>query len=177
MLSAKAEFRVKAKVLRNNIKNRDIASIKSNLFSLEIFKNAQNIFSYSSFGSEVDTFDINQKIMNEFALFLPKVYGDDMLFHKISSFADLEIGAFDILEPIDSLPTSDIFDIIIVPALAFSEDKFRIGYGKGYYDKFLRNKQGIKVGICFDEQISDFIPYDNFDIKMDMIVTNKRIIF
>ena len=63
-------------------------------------------------------------------------------------------------------------DLIIVPGVGFDQNNNRLGYGKGFYDHFLKNKNIFKIGICFKEQLLDEIPVNEYDIKMDLIITN-----
>jgi 5-formyltetrahydrofolate cyclo-ligase len=93
---------------------------------------------------------------------------------------DLAPGTFGILEPsaekINSMPVNEI-DIIIIPGAAFSEKGFRIGYGGGFYDRFLKKKYITSYALAFDFQVVDEVPFDpGFDIKVDQIVTEKRIV-
>ncbi len=64
-------------------------------------------------------------------------------------------------------------DILLIPGLAFSRDGARLGRGKGYYDRYLENKNIIKIGICFHEQLVDEVPMEEQDVKMDFVITDK----
>ncbi|MFI3227470.1 MAG: 5-formyltetrahydrofolate cyclo-ligase [Clostridia bacterium] len=176
----KSEFRQKAKIIRQNVIYNDIKtnSILKNLLSTPEYQASEVIFSYMNIKTEVSTLEINQKILaDKKSLALPKVYGELMKFHKILDLKNDTIeGAFKILEPKINLDILNNFDIILVPALAFSKKGYRLGYGAGFYDKYLQNKKGIFIGICFDEQIFDEIPRDKFDIQMDLLITPTKII-
>ena len=65
-------------------------------------------------------------------------------------------------------------DLIIVPGVAFDRENNRLGYGKGYYDRFLTSKDILKIGLAFSEQIVDFLECDNYDIPMDIIISDKK---
>ena len=67
-------------------------------------------------------------------------------------------------------------DLVIVPCLSADKQKNRIGYGQGYYDRFLKDFNGVSVSPCYDEMLSDEIPTDNFDMKINIIVTDKEVI-
>jgi 5-formyltetrahydrofolate cyclo-ligase len=103
--------------------------------------------------------------------FFPKVLpNDEMAFGNGPSVP----GTFGILEPENGfVPKSDL-DVILVPCTAF-KGKHRLGYGGGYYDRFLKDFQGLKIGIAFDEQEADF-PVHSWDIPLDIIVTQTRVI-
>lgn len=94
----------------------------------------------------------------------------------ISDLNSLNKGAYGIYEPdiIDKADMDDV-DFVLVPGIAFSKSGNRIGFGKGYYDKLLAGYKGVKIGICYDFQIINDIPSFPHDVKMDIIVTEKRI--
>lgn len=94
---------------------------------------------------------------------------------------DLQIGAFGILEPKPSCPlvTPDEIDIIVVPGRAFDECCNRLGRGLGYYDRFLKNlpQRTLKIALAFESQIVKRIPIKPNDVRMDVVITEKRTIF
>lgn len=154
--------------------------IEEKLLSLSEFKNNNNIFSYVSYNNEVDTYGIISKCfqMNK-GVFVPKVYGKEMKFHKITSLNELKKGSFDIPEPDNDIVTHEKEGLIIMPGLAFDKAFSRVGYGGGYYDRYLHKyTELIKVAVCFDFQIldEDIIESEPLDLKPDMIVTEKRIL-
>ena len=79
------------------------------------------------------------------------------------------------MEPVGNAYSGDI-DLIIVPGVSFDEELNRLGFGKGYYDKYLASKNIFKIGICFDNQVIKLLPVNDYDIKMDLVVTDKRLI-
>jgi 5-formyltetrahydrofolate cyclo-ligase len=109
---------------------------------------------------------------------LPRVEGDRMTMFVAGSRDELVPGAFGILEPPGSAVSVDppAFDVILVPGLAFDRSGGRLGRGRGYYDKFLTGASGLKVGVCFDEQIVETIPREIHDIAMDALVTPSGVI-
>lgn len=174
----KKTFRQHAKNVRKNAFSKNSAEILKNLQKIPEFSCANTIFSYVNTQTEVITLDVNQYILNKKkTLALPKVYGKSMEFHKVFNLEnDLISGSFNILEPLYNLPKIYDFDVILVPAVAYSMGGYRLGYGAGFYDKYLENKKGVFIGICFDVQIFNEIPKDEFDIKMDFLVTDTQII-
>lgn len=102
-----------------------------------------------------------------------------MIFYKIDSFSDLEETYYNLLEPIPSrcqlINTIDI-DFVIVPGLAYDEQGYRLGFGGGYYDRFLSTYYGETCSIAFEIQIRNDIPKESFDIPVQKIVTEKRVI-
>ena len=97
----------------------------------------------------------------------------------INSFDDLSPGAYGILEPSAGEPTMSFepASLCIVPALSYDEKGNRLGFGKGYYDRFLSGFKGIKTGICYELSLCETLPADDHDIRVDNIVTEDRIIF
>ena len=81
-------------------------------------------------------------------------------------------------EPPSDLPTFEPKGhcVCIVPGLAFDKNGYRIGYGKGYYDRFLKDFNGTKIGLCRCDFLKDALPVNEFDHKVDMIITEKGII-
>lgn len=178
----KKDLREKYKKIRNDIENKELKSkiITDKIINSEIFNESEVVALYSNLPSEVDTtFLINNSLNKGKIVLLPKVIDKfSMEFYKIESIKDLNVGSFGIKEPnnINKISREDI-DLIIVPGICFDNSFNRIGFGKGYYDKYLYNDNKIiKIGICFDEQIlaNNSIETTEFDIKMDMILTDKN---
>ncbi|MCX7845247.1 MAG: 5-formyltetrahydrofolate cyclo-ligase, partial [Dictyoglomaceae bacterium] len=148
---------------RNSIENRERKSylIYLRLTDLDIWKKAKIIHTYVSFRSEVDTKFIISHALNENKIVLcPIINGRNLLVGEIKSFNELSLGPYGILQPQTPIDFDlEKIDIIVVPGIAFDIKGFRIGYGKGYYDKFLKNlKNPIKIGLTFDELIIDNLP-------------------
>ncbi len=158
--------------------------IKERLFSTEYYKNANFIFTFISTQEEVDTHNIIRESLEKgkrigVPITLPKE--KKLLVSEIKNMdEELEMGFYDILTPkkeyIREIPPEEI-DIVLVPGLIFREDGFRIGYGGGYYDRFLRNvKDVVKIGLCYEMQLYEDIPIASHDVPVDYIITEKRII-
>jgi len=151
--------------------------IQDNLRKIDFFRNAKSIGAYYSIGSEVKTQDILQGILNSGRqLALPKVVKNDLVFKTITSFSDLEQGNFSVMEPKDKCESVKNLDVIIVPAIALTREGFRLGYGFGYYDKFLHGKKLKTIALSYAKQIVKSFPRDDHDVKMDCIVTEDRVI-
>ncbi len=106
----------------------------------------------------------------------PRVREAQMEFVAVADPSALVPGAFGILEPTgeDLLPVAAL-DLIVVPGVAFDRGGHRLGYGKGFYDRALRNASGaVLVGFCFDFQLVDALPAEAHDVRMDMVVTDER---
>ena len=151
--------------------------ICENFLDSDIYKNCQNILAYSTIQNEVDLSQIiNQALLDNKNLFLPRVEGDSMNFFRINNTDKLQIGSYNILEPQNGTVYQDSTNsIILVPGIAFSTQGARIGFGKGFYDKYLSQHNSIfKIGIAYDWQITKSWVTNEFDINMNMIITEKR---
>ncbi|MEG0456836.1 MAG: 5-formyltetrahydrofolate cyclo-ligase [Oscillospiraceae bacterium] len=190
ILTIKNQLRKRHKQIRQNFsfqyKNILDNKIEENLinFILQNFdiNKFNNILIYSASSFEVSTkrlytfFKNNNK-----AIYYPKCLNTtgDMSFYKIDELNDLTIGFYKILEP-TNLNENNKFknihsdNLIIIPALAFNENCYRLGYGKGYYDRFLKAFKGLKIIICYDEN-NDNLILDKFDINADYVVTQSSI--
>lgn len=169
----KNELRKIYKDIRNNIKDRNIQNeiIFNKVISLEKVKKADTILIYVSFNNEVDTLNIIKYFLGKKKVAVPKVNGNEMNFYYIDSFNDLSKGSFNILEPITTNKVTN-FDnsICIVPGLCFDKENYRLGYGKGYYDKFLSNKNIYTIGLSYKETIIKKLPIDKYDIKLNKVI-------
>ena len=167
----------------NYIKEGMDRELFNNLINLDLFKKAKSIFIYLSFGSEIDTRPMNRHSFQKWGreVYIPKVYksNKDMKAIRLNSYDNLEENSMGILEPKDdsSFIAKENIDLIIVPGAVFDIHGNRIGYGGGYYDRFLadiKDKRN-KVVLAYDLQVVDFIEVEEHDIKMDYIITNSRI--
>jgi 5-formyltetrahydrofolate cyclo-ligase len=159
--------------------------IHEHLRSLPEFRNANAVFFFASFRSEVDTYKlIKEALDSKKRAVLPKVDLDkrSLLLYEILSLDELKPGYMGIPEP--SVITEDRFfdvndvDIVIIPGVGFDELGHRIGYGAGYYDLLLSvvRKTVAIVAPAYEEQMVEKIPSETHDIKVSMIVTDRRLI-
>ena len=157
---SKNKLRKYAKLKRKNIKNKEILEekIKINVLNNQYIFNTKNILIYMSLEDEVDTKLIIEDLwkLNK-NIYVPKVEDNNISFYKINNFNDLQKGVFNILEPKTNIKYKDENACIIVPGLLFDKNNNRLGYGGGYYDRFLQNRNIYKIGICFSTMIVDKI--------------------
>ena len=185
---SKNELRIKYKGIRNTLNVATINElsdrIMDRLYETEIFNTSKEILTFINTKSEVNTsklinhcFEINKKVA------VPKVMGDEMKFYYISSFKDVKPGTMNILEPNGNdqnlcIPSKD--SLMIMPGLVFDKYGGRIGYGGGFYDKYIYkySEAGfLKAALCFYVQIyNGIIPVEKNDISPDYIITDKEII-
>ena len=156
---------------------RDILSknIHQNLKHISSYINSQNIACYFPIGSEVNTHNIMLDILEQGkSLLLPKIIDDDIEFHIVSNLEKLEKGRFEIMEPKDSCERTKKIDCVLIPTVGVSKSGVRLGYGHGYYDRFLSSTDAMKISLTYSKQIVKSIPSDSHDIKIDWIVTEDE---
>ena len=171
MLNEKKVLRKELLSLRDNSPGKELRV--SDLNFLQEFKNAKTVFCYVSAGSEVKTHSFIKEALKTKRVIVPYCTDKNgtMIAVEIKSFDELEEGFFGILSPKNpaEFPKSEI-DFIITPAIAFDEEGYRLGYGKGYYDRFLSDIDTYKLGVCKKELFCEKLPHDEFDIKMDKVM-------
>ena len=157
--------------------------ICSNFEKLATYRYADGYLMYFPLRNEV-----NVKIAMEMLLkkgkkiYLPRCSksGEGIMdFFEICSFDDLEEGAFKVMEPKEYCQRVEVFSnntVCIVPGIAFDQKGYRLGYGKGYYDRFLRDYKGTKIGVVFSDFLFDTLPRGKYDTAVDVLVTEKGVI-
>lgn len=151
--------------------------IQKNLKKIEAYRVAKKIAGYYSIGSEVRTGSIIQEILADGkTVALPRVVEDKIVFCEVRSFDELEKGEFGIMEPKLSCPITNNFDIILVPAIAMTKEGQRLGYGMGYYDRFLANTTATTIALAYSKLLVKSIPRSNHDITIQWIVTEDDVI-
>ena len=178
----KKEIRKSLKEKRKNIsKEKKIIldkAISARIIDSDYFKNAQQILVFSSTDDEFDTKLIIESCRNENKkVFYPLCTDSNgnMKFFQVNSFKDLALGMYGIYEPkpycIEYKPQEN--DVIIVPCLSVDKNGYRIGYGKGYYDRFLKDFNGVSICPCYEELVANTLPTDKYDIKVKIIMTQN----
>ncbi|MDO5690213.1 MAG: 5-formyltetrahydrofolate cyclo-ligase [Tissierellia bacterium] len=151
-----------------------------NLMATEEYQNAEHIFTFINFGDEIDT----QRLIRESLALGKKIYlpvtekgVDRMKLTALKDMDDLIVGHYGILTPKpEALDFIDhnLVDLVIVPGLAFDQEGYRLGYGAGYYDKFFSDltAKPSKLGFCYAFQRTDSLPYDEYDVPVDRVITD-----
>lgn len=168
---------------RNNLTKNEIRKASDIIFNsvsnTDEFFQCSNILLYASYNSEVTTYDFFDIALTAHKnVYFPKCYEDyKMRFFKATSFDDLKKGMYGIYEPDTNIGEyiNSEDSLCIVPGVCFDKRGYRLGYGKGYYDRFLCDFKGITIGVAMDEFIVDVLPVFATDIKMNMIITDKNI--
>lgn len=185
MKEFKIHLRKKYRSMRENmdlkIKKIWDGKILKKITILNKYKRCKTILTYVSKDIEVDTIGIIKKAWEDGKkVAVPACNKEtmEMNFYEINSIDDLEKGTFGLLEPkkgtckkIEETQAT----ICIIPGFSFDQEGFRLGYGYGYYDRFLQNFKGTKIGICYNNCIVDKLPHGRFDCSVDILVTNAFI--
>jgi 5-formyltetrahydrofolate cyclo-ligase len=177
----------KASLRKVLLERRDVTSadyvnlasqkIHNRLKQIDAFRAANSIGCYYPIGSEIKTQDIMQELLGDGKeVFLPKVDGDNMSFRKIKGLDDLEKGNFDIMEPKENCPKTDDVEIVLVPTVGITRAGIRIGYGYGFFDRYLSTSKARTISLTYSKQIVKSIPFSEKDIKIDWIVTEDEVI-
>lgn len=137
------------------------------------FREATDIYCYIDCRKEAGTRQIIEEAWRlGKAVWAPKVRGAEMDFFEICSFDDLTCGGFGILEPEEGTAADGLDGLVIMPGVAFDKERRRIGYGKGYYDRYLTAHPSLHtLAIAFDLQIIDEAPQDEGDIRPQVLIT------
>lgn len=180
---AKTELRQKFKNFRISLDKDTKAShdnaIMGRILSLRQYRISPLILTYVSTSIEVDTIHlIEHSLSLGKKVAVPRCVPNtrNMEFYLINSMNDLQPGTFGVLEPIiENCIKIDQFDgsLCIVPGLGFDSNGYRIGYGKGYYDRFLNNYDGLTIGICYYNCVKWTLPHGRFDKRVDLLITER----
>lgn len=186
---SKNSLREYAKKRRVQNENRDIkeALLVKNFFKVyaaleeEITQSkgavsSLRVFVYLSYSLEAPTDKLIEGLIEDGAkVFCPRIDGKEL--QTVEYGEDFSLNPLGIREPI-GLPSEETPDVVVVPLLAVDEGGNRLGYGGGYYDRYLRrHDKAIRIGYCYDFQIIHKVPSADLDEKLDLIVTEKRILF
>ena len=135
------------------------------IISNKLLDKYDNIAIYYPIGKEIDIMDL-VKVYKDKNFYLPKTL-DEIEFVKYKLTDELINGPFNTKEPVGKKVNRDLIDCFIIPCVAISKNNQRIGYGKGYYDRYLKDYKGHKIGLCYKEQGNLDVVLDSFDIYLD----------
>ncbi|MBQ5399596.1 MAG: 5-formyltetrahydrofolate cyclo-ligase [Ruminococcus sp.] len=184
-MSLKGQLRFESKKLRTEMSKSQKALLDKRLterfLSFEGYKNAGTVFAFVSLSIEVDTEEIiRDALVSGKRLAVPRCNVNDgtMTFYYIKSRGDLKKGYFGLLEPDEKKCERALkrdCDLIIVPGLVFDKSGHRIGFGKGYYDRYLRNFEGVSAGVCYSFCVKQRLPKEKFDLPVKYLITDNYI--
>ena len=139
----------------------------------ELYRNARTLYGYLPYNQEVRTVPIlAQALADGKRVAVPKVYGDEMKFIYLTDLTQVAEGYAGIPEPVvDSPVGDDPTALVLMPGMAFDREGHRIGYGGGFYDKFLAEEPNHPtIALCYDFQIVEDLPTEEFDIPVDCVL-------
>ncbi len=176
-------FRKSALSRRNEIPSdvrmEKSAKICKRFLNLPQYRTASAIHLFVPFGTEIDTREIIETawLDGKTCVFPFTDRKNDRLLHRSAAGWDQFISGYaGILEPSGNCPTFSVekLDIVIVPGMAFDRDGFRMGYGGGYYDRFLPHSKALRVAPAFSEQLVEQVPRETHDLPVSLILTEEE---
>ncbi len=154
------------------------AAIAKNVLNLSVYQETSLVLVYIDYKNEVQTRPIIEAAWRDGKqVAAPKVNGKEMDFYLLNSMNDLESGYMGILEPREGLVRTDAVEgMMVMPGVAFDRDRHRVGYGGGFYDRFLEAHPQIRrVAVAYEFQLFDEVPHEEFDICPEVLVTEAAI--
>ena len=169
MITDKQMLRIKAKELRKRLDMQAKSRLLCNkLRASEIYNEAKNIMIYYPLDHEINLLPLTDNVSKSF--YLPRVNNDMLECCEYHAGDELKLSSYKVLEPVCSPSQKNIIDLAIIPALMCDKNNFRLGYGGGYYDRFLTNFCGITIACVPSELIIDQLPINDYDIRMDYVI-------
>ncbi len=189
-MSAPDELRRRKRALRARVRSaREAASeadragwsreIARRLLALAEVRDAATVMAFSSFGSEVDTRPVLERLLAEGrVVVLPRVEGGRIVPVELRPDSRLTPASFGALEPEGDPIPPEAIEAVVVPGLAFDRHGYRVGYGGGFYDRFLPllRDEVPRVGVCFALQLVEEVPHGPGDVPVGLVVTQEEVI-
>lgn len=174
------EYLRKRKLLTEKEVEEKSRIIQKNFLDSEFYKKTKTICIYMDYKKEVKTdFILSKALADGKNVYIPKIKDDEMFFTLVEKQRDFIVNKFGIMENKNEKNILENSDncLVVVPLVAYSEDRRRIGYGGGFYDKWMsNNSNNIYVGLAYDFQLTDFSGFEEHDLKLDCIITEKRVL-
>lgn len=178
--SLRDEFRKRRAAMSEVEQETAALKICGRLENVPEFQEARLIAAYWPMSTEIDIRPLIESVLNSNRqICLPRVVNDPRHLDFCLFDGDPGVlipGPFGLSEPVTPAISPDSIDLVIVPGLAFDMHRHRLGYGTGYYDRFLKTTAASRAAVAFDAQIIDILPVGEFDVAMSLIVTETRII-
>ncbi|MBR6918252.1 MAG: 5-formyltetrahydrofolate cyclo-ligase [Clostridia bacterium] len=180
----RALYREKRAMLDKEEKARRDGAVCRAAVSLASYRYAKYVLMYAPTDDEIDVMPIAaDALARGKKVAFPRCHPDErtMDYHIITSLDDLSSGAFGLREPDESLPVFDdaggASSVCFVPGLVYDNKGYRLGYGKGYYDRYLSSFKGNIVGIVYNDFVVPEVPRGRFDISIKILLTDKGLVF
>ena len=147
-------------------------NLAEQLFAHPLYQKASALYAYLSYNQEVRTWGIiRQALKDGKKVAVPKVYGDTMRFVYIQENSPISTGYKGIPEPVEDHLAVDKTALVLMPGLAFTKEGQRMGYGGGFYDRFLASEPHPTLALCYDFQLVDSLPTETHDIPVDVVLS------
>ncbi len=170
-MNCKANLRREMIEMRKSLNLKNGEEFTRIIKSLECYKEAKAVMIYMPIKGEADV----TGLLEDSKVFLTPVTEGEEIYPSIVNGNFIQ-GNFNVPEPTEKEAfEKEKIDIVLVPGVAFDKEGNRMGYGKGYYDRFLKDMKALKIGVCHSFQLRDNVPNEEHDIKMDMIVTEREV--
>ena len=180
------EYRAKRRALSAQERARRDEAIARCLLGSISYRSAKTVLLYAATEEEIATDAVaGRALADGKTVAYPRCIVADkkMVFHIVTDLQQLQTGSYGLSEPDANAPVYDFealasrdLAIAVIPGVVFDRDGYRVGYGKGYYDRFLRAFSGVKIGLFYAEGILQLVPRGRFDLNVDMIVTEKGVL-
>ena len=175
LFSLRKELKLKRLALDDNTLRNLSLIINKKFLSLDFIKDKTNFFIYNSIKNEVETAEIINCLLGQSKIISYPIIDGENLIPAIPTSTDFTLDCFGCKIPKDYTVMQKV-EVAVIPLVACDKNKNRIGYGKGYYDRFLRDKTCIKVGLAYDFQVIDNITPNKWDVPLDYVITPTKII-
>lgn len=178
MMEEKKALRKRIALLKGMMKASDLSAASEQLFvhveRLPLFQEARTVLCYYSLPDEVQTHAFVERWKDKKCILLPVVKGDDLELKCYTGQQNLKSNAYHIEEPTGQLFTDyGSVDLVLVPGVSFDAAGVRLGRGRGYYDRLLPKLSSYNIGVCYGFQVSQKVPCESFDKRMDAVVTES----
>lgn len=181
-MELKKEIRQKHKIYRDQMTEGDCCqrSIKicQGIMHTNLYQEAKYVYGYYPLGNEVSLIPIMEDCLCQGKkLALPRVEGNQIDFYEITSLNQVREGCFHVMEPVTSEKIQEAQALVLTPGVAFDLNGNRIGYGKGYYDRYFhRYPSLVRMGVAYQSQIEEDIPIEETDVKLQYLITERKMI-
>ncbi len=184
-MKEKQEIRTKFRKMRDEIAPAKAAVLSvhicENIITSRLFASASVLYAYYPLGNEVDVRPVIREAWRQGKrVAFPKVFGDEMSYYEVSSFEELEVGTFGVMEPREEHPVDQRCagerTLVLTPGIAFDRNGNRMGFGKGYYDRhFSVTRDCVLLGVAYAFQVTDRLPSGEFDVPVSWLVTEESL--
>ncbi|MCC8088299.1 MAG: 5-formyltetrahydrofolate cyclo-ligase [Rikenellaceae bacterium] len=158
------------KLLSETDSHKESALVMGSIEKTKAFKNADAVLVYWSLPDEIRTVEFLEKWRDRKRICLPVMKGKELLIKQYLRGCVINKANYGISEPDGPLIDPSEIDFAVIPGVAFDKNNNRLGRGKGFYDRLLKQMDAVKAGVCYGFQIVDEIPAEPHDVKMDLVI-------